>query len=149
MICPTAVGIDDDIALRHPIGRVRRFEFFQAGSCRLRYTSPSRHIVKPLAADFLAVRAPGHDGRMLCLIYRPENIRIDNRAVTQSNWHIFFKQNITGKRLGALPADRTGFKSEPSFLVLIRQHGHALPKPASLYDNKPLRFHHRPSSVAS
>ena len=118
VICPPAVRVDNDIAVAYPIGRVGTLEFFQAGSGCHRYPRPHGHVVQHLAADFLAIRAPGHQCRVPAFVSRSEYISVNDSAVTQGNGSVLLHYDVTGQRHGALTADSALFQQQGFCLVL-------------------------------
>ena len=111
------VRVHDGVAMGHPVGGVRAFEFLEVRHPVLRHAAPAGHVVQPLAADFLAVGAPGHEGRVLFMVHRPEDVGVDDDVVPEGDGYVLLEENVAGEGLCSFPADAAFFEDHGFRLV--------------------------------
>lgn len=58
-----------------------------------------------MAADFLAVGAPGHEGRVFFIVQGTEDVGVNDSMVPEGDGYVLFKENVAGEGLGPFPAD--------------------------------------------
>ena len=106
------VGVDNGIAMSHPIGRVGTFELLQPRGGRQGHPRTHGHIVEHLPTYLLAIGAPRQQGGASLVAHGAEHIGIDSHAVAQPDGHIALEQNIARQRHGTFAAHTAGLQNQ-------------------------------------
>ena len=106
------VGVDNGIAMSHPIGRVGTFELLQPRGGRQGHPRTHGHIVEHLPTYLLAIGAPRQQGGASLVAHGAEHIGIDGHTVAQPDGDIALEQNIARQRHGTFAAHTAGLQNQ-------------------------------------